>query len=129
MKTRICNICGKQFDEWDEQEDRGFHDRFGYGSKFDESILDLDWCCDCFDKMLEEYIIPKAKINPVIDLYGEGDTCKCHECEVTIGETPEFCGGHLPADGLTFKEGDRTIQIYCEDAATCHGCCGQCTEF
>ena len=33
----LCNVCGKEFDMWDEQEDLGLHTRFGYGTKFDMS--------------------------------------------------------------------------------------------
>lgn len=49
----ICNMCGKEFDMCDEQEGRGVHDQFGYGSKFDGDCIDLDLCCECFDKVVE----------------------------------------------------------------------------
>ena len=62
-----CNFCGKEFDMWDKQENFGFNYMVGYGSRFDETELKLDLCCDCFDKMMEEYIIPHSKINPIID--------------------------------------------------------------
>lgn len=38
----LCNVCGKEFDMWDEQEDLGLHTRFGYGTKFDGDSIDLD---------------------------------------------------------------------------------------
>lgn len=63
MKKAICNMCGKEFSFWDKQED--FHiysDYVGYGSKYDESTLELDLCCDCMDK-----IIDMCKISPVTD--------------------------------------------------------------
>lgn len=65
MTKRVCNMCGKDFDLWDEQEDFSIHTQVGYGSKFDEEIIDLDLCCDCFDRMMLEYIIPKCKHIPV----------------------------------------------------------------
>lgn len=60
-----CTLCGKEFDMWDEQENFGFHYYIGYGSKFDTQKIDVNMCTDCFDKMLEEYILPKCKENPL----------------------------------------------------------------
>lgn len=65
MVKRVCNVCGKDFDEWDTQEGFGFHYHVGYGSGFDGSRINLDLCCDCFDKLMNEYIIPNSKISPV----------------------------------------------------------------
>lgn len=66
MIKRVCNICGKDFSFWDTQEGFGFHyPRVGYGSEFDGSTIELDLCCDCFDKLMNDYIIPKCKISPV----------------------------------------------------------------
>lgn len=64
MRTDIihCDMCGKEFDVFDRQEGFGFHyHNIGYGSKFDETNMDIDLCCDCFDKMIEEYVIPKLQ--------------------------------------------------------------------
>lgn len=65
LQMHVCNMCGKQFDLWDEQEAFGFHYCVGYGSVFDGSRIDLDLCCDCFDKLMEKYIIPNAKHSPI----------------------------------------------------------------
>ena len=32
---KICSMCGKKFDMWDEQEDFCFVRHIGYGSKYD----------------------------------------------------------------------------------------------
>lgn len=64
MKVCKCNICGKIFDEFDEQENFGFHSQIGYGSKYDGEVINLDFCCNCFDKILDN-IITKCKINPI----------------------------------------------------------------
>ena len=61
----VCNICGKPLDVFDLQEKISYHSHMGYGSRFDEEIVDLDLCCDCFDKMMLEYIIPRCKYIPV----------------------------------------------------------------
>ncbi len=65
MVKRICNMCGKEFDEWDTQEGFGIHASVGYGSGFDGTKIALDLCCDCFDKLMSDYIIPKCKYSPV----------------------------------------------------------------
>ena len=39
----LCNVCGKEFDMWDEQEELGLHTRFGYGTKFDGDSIDLEY--------------------------------------------------------------------------------------
>lgn len=63
-----CNICGKEFDVWDKQEGFGIHYyKVGYGSRFDGDTIDCDICCDCFDNLMTDYILPKAKTNPVIE--------------------------------------------------------------
>lgn len=54
-----CDMCGREFDDFDAQENFGIHYRnVGYGSKFDESHIHIDLCCRCFDKMMENYVIP-----------------------------------------------------------------------
>ena len=65
MRKTVCNMCGKVFDEWDEEEDFGLHYDVGYGSVFDGEHINCDLCCECFDKLLKEYLIPKCK-HPII---------------------------------------------------------------
>lgn len=61
MIKKICNMCGKEFDMWDEQESFGIYNyNVGYGSKYDGDIIRLDLCCECADK-----IIDACKISPV----------------------------------------------------------------
>lgn len=62
----LCNLCGKEFDTWDDQGNFGIHTRVGYGSKFDGDDVDLDLCCKCFDKLMDE-LITKCKINPITE--------------------------------------------------------------
>lgn len=61
-KKTICNICGKEFCEWDYQEDYHISKRIGYGSKYDEDLIDLHICITCMDKIIEN-----CKITPVTD--------------------------------------------------------------
>jgi len=63
---KMCNMCGKPFDTWDLQEDFSVDHMVGYGSKFDESHVSFDLCCECFDKVMEEYIIPNCKYSPIV---------------------------------------------------------------
>lgn len=67
MRKRVCNMCGKDFDIFDEQEDFSMYRNIGYGSKYDEQKIELDLCCDCFDKLVDEYIMPNCKISPIED--------------------------------------------------------------
>jgi len=60
-----CTICGKEFDIWDKQNSFGFHHQVHYGSKFDLDKINVKLCCDCFDNMMDKYILPNCKINPV----------------------------------------------------------------
>ena len=39
--NRVCNMCGKPFDMWDDQENFGFDYYVGYGSKHDLGISEL----------------------------------------------------------------------------------------
>ena len=75
MIIKQCNMCGKEFDEMDDQENFGFHYRAGYGSEFDDDNINLDLCCKCFDELMR-YIIPKCKYNPVRNQNGE--ICNSH---------------------------------------------------
>lgn len=60
MKIIQCDFCGKELDVYDTQENFGFHHHhIGYGSQFDGESIDIDLCCDCFDKMMDEYVQPK----------------------------------------------------------------------
>lgn len=63
-----CNLCGSKFDEWDRQEDFGIHRHVGYGSKYDLSVIELDFCCSCFDKVVD-YIRENGAIDPVVSEY------------------------------------------------------------
>jgi len=65
MVKRVCNMCGKDFDMWDRQENFGFHYHVGYGSAYDGDTISLDLCCKCFDKLMAEYIVPKCKMSPI----------------------------------------------------------------
>mgnify|MGYP007010767109 CR=1 FL=1 len=52
---RVCNYCGKELDLFDLQEDFSIHrQHIGYGSIHDGDNVDLQLCCDCFDKLVSE---------------------------------------------------------------------------
>lgn len=57
MKKTICNLCGKNFDFWDEQGNFSIYTRIGYGSKYDDEQLKLDLCCECMDKLIDLCVI------------------------------------------------------------------------
>ena len=45
---------------WDEQEGFSIRTRCGYGTKYDGDEIELDLCCDCMEKLIDE-----CKISPV----------------------------------------------------------------
>lgn len=61
MTKTVCNMCGKEFDMWDVEEDFHIYHDIGYGSQFDGNTIDCDLCSKCLDKLLTEYLIPKCK--------------------------------------------------------------------
>ena len=61
MKHHYCNLCGKSFDFWDEQEDFSIHKELGYGTNYDGDTLKLHLCCECMNKIVKE-----CKISPII---------------------------------------------------------------
>ena len=63
---KMCSMCGKQFDMWDEQEDFYFVRHIGYGSKYDMMGLYLNLCCDCFDKVAD-WFLPLCVNDPLVD--------------------------------------------------------------
>lgn len=60
-------MCGKQFDIWDEQENFGIHHLVGYGSKYDGERIEMDLCCDCFDKIIDT-LIPMCVHSPIVEV-------------------------------------------------------------
>lgn len=62
-KEITCNKCGKKFDVWDSQEDFSLHRKLGYGTKYDGETLDIDLCCECMDKLIDECVISPLSDN------------------------------------------------------------------
>ena len=60
-----CNVCGKTAEQvFEGQMLISIHERIGYGSEHDGSMLDLDICPDCFDKLIDGFT-EKCAVNPV----------------------------------------------------------------
>ena len=57
MKKLVCNMCGKELDMWDEQEDFSIYRACGYGTKFDGYSIQLDLCCDCMEKLVDSCLV------------------------------------------------------------------------
>ena len=67
MIIHKCDLCGKFLNEYDEQENFGLHyNSIGYGSKYDGCNINIDMCCECFDKMMKDYIQPKLQFKSAI---------------------------------------------------------------
>lgn len=59
----ICNYCGKGFDMWDVSEHFGIHQQCGYGTKFDGDKLELNFCCACMEKIIDNCVVSPVKAN------------------------------------------------------------------
>lgn len=67
-KQILCNVCGKKIDQiLEDQMVVSIHDTIGYGSKYDGGTFDLDICCDCFDKLIDDFT-EKCAINPIHEI-------------------------------------------------------------
>lgn len=62
-KEIICNKCGKKFNFWDTQENFSINTQMGYGTEHDGDILELDLCCSCMEKLINECAISPVKEN------------------------------------------------------------------
>lgn len=65
-KVIYCNKCGKKMDVYDTQQNCSIQGQLGYGSEYDGEFLDLDLCCECMDKLINE-----CKISPIEGLGDE----------------------------------------------------------
>lgn len=63
-EIKVCNMCGKTFDLWDEQENFSFDHQIGWGSTHDLHRICLNLCCHCFDKVID-WVLPQCKHNPI----------------------------------------------------------------
>ena len=75
MKVTKCNMCGKDFNEFDYASGLNISHIFNYPSKYDgcdKAVeLNLDLCSDCLDKEVDHWI-EVCEINPV-DNWDEGE--------------------------------------------------------
>lgn len=65
----VCTLCGKVLDDWDMEEDFGFNYYIGYGSKHDCSHAKAQFCCECFDNILDAMKEVGAS-SPIVGEYG-----------------------------------------------------------
>lgn len=59
---KICNMCGKVLDIWDQKEDFSIERQLGYGTSYDGEELSLHLCCDCMEE-----IINSCQVNPIVE--------------------------------------------------------------
>ncbi len=56
----VCNLCGKELDLFDRQQQFTIHKRVQYGSRHDGENVRLNLCCDCFD-----LLVSNCRVSPV----------------------------------------------------------------
>ena len=76
--ARMCSICGKQVDFYDEQQNFSLIRDIGYGSKYAGKALNLSLCCGCFDRLLDK-ILPECAVSPISELNCEDNIEKSDE--------------------------------------------------
>ena len=84
MLVKRCNMCGEEIGSLrtlDCNDDFSIHTIIGYGSKYDGFALDIDFCSDCMDKIIDQCHIP-----PVIDLEDINEADPRYSIEVAENE-------------------------------------------
>lgn len=64
-QIKFCNKCGKELDELDLDADYSLNKCIEYGSKYDLSIIHMQFCADCLDALIGE-----CKRSPIVGEYG-----------------------------------------------------------
>lgn len=54
---KVCNLCGKELDIFDRNENYTIHKHIGYGSIHDGDNVHLQLCCGCFDKTIDACMV------------------------------------------------------------------------
>jgi hypothetical protein len=54
-------MCGREFKDADYNDELSIHTTLGFGSKYDMSRLDIDFCSVCMDKIIDRCVIPPIK--------------------------------------------------------------------
>lgn len=60
FEGNVCNMCGRELDFFDRQQEFVIHKHIGYGSIYDGDVVDIHLCCECFDK-----IVAECEISPI----------------------------------------------------------------
>ena len=59
-EAKVCNMCGKELDFFDLQQDFTIHKQVCYGSIHDGDHVNLKLCCECFDRAVAD-----CKVSPI----------------------------------------------------------------
>ena len=60
-KKKVCNVCGNEFNMYDDIDGYSIHKKVGYGSKYDGKFMHMNICIKCMDKLIDS-----CRIKPVI---------------------------------------------------------------
>ena len=58
VRMTICNKCGRVIDIDERFPGLSYEGKAGYGSKYDDEMIHLDLCSDCFDWLIDICLIP-----------------------------------------------------------------------
>lgn len=51
QKKKICNLCGRELNMFDLNEDFSIAKQCGYGTKYDGCVVKIRICCNCIDNL------------------------------------------------------------------------------
>ena len=65
IQATVCHLCGCELDFYDVQNDFVIHRVPGYGSKHDNDVVRMQFCCSCFDKIVDQCAVSPVKAESV----------------------------------------------------------------
>lgn len=92
VAIRICDICGRNFDDWDLQENHHHYYSFGYGSiRHDLESIEFDVCAECFDKLIDAILplFPKSPMSQM-EIYSEAPEHHPYVTEVSKHDSDPY---------------------------------------
>lgn len=113
-----CTMCGKKFDDEDIMLGDNTYDIYvNYPSKHDLERIKLNFCVDCFDKVLD-MIIPLCKINPIVD--EDWSKLMDHsDVSIKFGSFPQNNTIATPIEWLVLDTKDDQVLVISKYALAC----------
>jgi len=63
LEKKVCSLCGKELDFWDEEQGFRIDHHVGYGSIYDGDHIKEQLCCECLDRLIEFLHNERERLN------------------------------------------------------------------